>query len=216
MLKTIRVLLVDDHPLITEGLEKILSFDDAIQVVGKANDGNQAIEIAKKVNPDVVVMDINMPGIDGIEACMRIRDMLPGTEVIALTVCEEEDRILQILKAGAKGYFLKDVETERLIDAIKNVQKGQSFIHPQIAAKVLNSYTTLASRQNRDFKGNDLTDRELELVKLMAKGLSNKEIATALYISEKTVKNHITNILRKLDLRDRVHVAIWAIKEKLI
>jgi len=215
-LKTIKVLLVDDHPLITEGLEKILSFDDAIQVVGKANDGDQAIEIAKDVKPDVVVMDINMPGIDGIEACMRIRDMLPGTEVIALTVCEEEDRILQILKAGAKGYFLKDVETERLIDAIKNVQKGQSFIHPQIAAKVLNSYTTLASRQNRDFKGNELTDRELELVKLMAKGLSNKEIASALYISEKTVKNHITNILRKLDLRDRVQVAIWAIKEKLI
>ncbi|WP_028307569.1 response regulator [Desulfitibacter alkalitolerans] len=215
-MKTIKVLLVDDHPLITEGLEKILSFDDAIQVVGKANDGDQAIEIAKDVKPDVVVMDINMPGIDGIEACMRIRDMLPGTEVIALTVCEEEDRILQILKAGAKGYFLKDVETERLIDAIKNVQKGQSFIHPQIAAKVLNSYTTLASRQNRDFKGNELTDRELELVKLMAKGLSNKEIASALYISEKTVKNHITNILRKLDLRDRVQVAIWAIKEKLI
>ncbi|KUO51455.1 MAG: two-component system response regulator [Desulfitibacter sp. BRH_c19] len=215
-MEAIKVLLVDDHPLITEGLEKILSFDDAIRVVGKANDGNQAVEIAMKVKPDVVVMDINMPGIDGIEACLKIRDILPRTEIIALTVCEEEDRILQILKAGAKGYFLKDVEPERLIDAIKNVQKGQSFIHPQIAAKVLSSYTTLASRQNKDFKGNDLTDREMELVKLLAKGLNNKEIASTLFISEKTVKNHITNILRKLDLRDRVQVAIWAIKEKVI
>lgn len=214
-MEEITVLLVDDHPLINEGLEKILSLDDSIKVVGKANDGNEAIELAIKLKPDVVVMDINMPGIDGVEACAVIKDNLPQTEIIALTVCEEEDRILQILKAGAKGYFLKDVDPESLIDAIKNVVNGQSFIHPQIAAKVLNRFATLTSKQSDDV-GNVLTHRELEVVQYVAKGFSNKEIAETLFISEKTVKNHITNILRKLDLRDRVQVAIWAIKEKII
>lgn len=214
-MEEINVLLVDDHPLINEGLEKILSLDDSIKVVGKANDGNEAIELAIKLKPDVVVMDINMPGVDGVEACAVIKDNLPQTEIIALTVCEEEDRILQILKAGAKGYFLKDVDPESLIDAIKNVVNGQSFIHPQIAAKVLNRFATLTSKQSDDV-GNVLTHRELEVVQYVAKGFSNKEIAETLFISEKTVKNHITNILRKLDLRDRVQVAIWAIKEKVI
>lgn len=214
-MEEINVLLVDDHPLINEGLEKILSLDDSIKVVGKANDGNEAIELAIKLKPDVVVMDINMPGIDGVEACAVIKDNLPQTEIIALTVCEEEDRILQILKAGAKGYFLKDVDPESLIDAIKNVVNGQSFIHPQIAAKVLNRFATLTSKQSDDV-GNVLTHRELEVVQYVAKGFSNKKIAETLFISEKTVKNHITNILRKLDLRDRVQVAIWAIKEKII
>lgn len=214
-MEEINVLLVDDHPLINEGLEKILSLDDSIKVVGKANDGNEAIELAIKLKPDVVVMDINMPGVDGVEACAVIKDNLPQTEIIALTVCEEEDRILQILKAGAKGYFLKDVDPESLIDAIKNVVNGQSFIHPQIAAKVLNRFATLTSKQSDDV-GNVLTHRELEVVQYVAKGFSNKEIAETLFISEKTVKNHITNILRKLDLRDRVQVAIWAIKEKII
>ncbi len=214
-MEEITVLLVDDHPLINEGLEKILSLDDSIKVVGKANDGNEAIELAIKLKPDVVVMDINMPGVDGVEACAVIKDNLPQTEIIALTVCEEEDRILQILKAGAKGYFLKDVDPESLIDAIKNVVNGQSFIHPQIAAKVLNRFATLTSKQSDDV-GNVLTHRELEVVQYVAKGFSNKEIAETLFISEKTVKNHITNILRKLDLRDRVQVAIWAIKEKII
>lgn len=215
-MSTIKVLLVDDHRLFAEGLEKILSLEDDIRVVGKASNGTEAIEIAKKLVPDVVVMDINMPSTDGIEACSIIRDLLPETQVIALTVCEEEDKILQILKAGARGYFLKDVEPERLIDAIKKVQSGQSFIHPQIVSKVLDTFTSITNRQRKNYKDNDLTYREMEVVKLVAKGLCNKEIAAELYISEKTVKNHITNILRKLNLRDRVQVAIWAIKEKVI
>ncbi|MEW6623545.1 MAG: response regulator transcription factor [Bacillota bacterium] len=213
----IRVLLVDDHPLILEGLAKILSLDDELEIVGKAADGQEAVDMAARVKPDVVVMDINMPGLNGIEACKLIKSANTHTEIIALTVCEEEDKILQVLKAGAKGYFLKDVDPEKLVDAVKNVQKGQSFIHPQIAAKILDQFTTLSNKQVISHRRvNELTDREIEVVQLMSRGLSNKEISSALFISEKTVKNHITNILRKLDMRDRVQVAIWAIKENLL
>ncbi len=210
------VLLVDDHPLIIEGLAKIISLDEAIKVVGKAFDGKEAVALAAALNPDVIVMDINMPGMDGVEACTLIKEQCSGIEVIALTVCEELDRILQVLKAGAKGYFLKDVEPERLVDAIKNVKKGQSFIHPQVAAKMLNQFADDRKRSLNLAKAKRLTNREEEVVKLIAQGLNNKEISASLFISEKTVKNHITNILRKLDLRDRVQVAIWAIEEKLI
>ena len=209
----IKILLVDDHPLIIEGLAKVLSFAEEIKIVGKAYNGRQAVDLAKRSKPNVVIMDINMPVLNGVESCREIKNILPNTEIIALTVCEDKENILRALKAGVRGYFLKDVQPEILIEAVKKVHKKETYFHPEIAAKILN-------RDRSDSKNmtmrDDLTKREVVVLKLLAKGCSNKEIASKLTISEKTVKNHITNILRKLELRDRVQAAIWAIKEEMI
>lgn len=211
----IKVILADDHPLILEGLRKIIDLEADIEVVGVAYNGLEAVEMVEKHSPHVILLDINMPEFDGVKACNEIMKKNPQTKVIALTVCDEEDKIMQVLQAGAKGYFLKDVEPEKLIDAVRNVVKGQSFIHPRVADKILNQFNDLMEAKKKE-KDHPLTIREMEVIEHIAEGLTNKEIADKLYISEKTVKNHITNILRKLGLRDRTQVALWAIKKKVI
>lgn len=212
----INVVLADDHPLLLEGLRKILEMESDINVVGIAKDGLEAVQMVKEHKPQVLLLDINMPKLDGIEACLEIKEKAPETKIIALTVCDEEDKVLQILRVGAKGYFLKDVEPERLVDAVRNVMKGHSFIHPKVADKVLNQFTGMAEKKEKGLPEHSLTMRELEIIKKITEGLTNKEIAETLFISEKTVKNHITNILKKLDLRDRTQAALWAIKHKII
>ncbi len=214
-MEKIKVLLADDHPLILEGLKKILDLEPDIEVVGLACNGLEAIQMVEKYKPNVVLLDINMPEYDGIRACTEITEKIPDTKIIALTVCEEEEKVVKILKAGAKGYFLKDVNPDKLLDAVRNVVKGQSFIHPKIADKVLSQLTDIVNNKDKK-KEHPLTIREIEVVKLIAEGLTNKEIAQKLFISEKTVKNHITNILRKLELRDRTQAALWAIKKKVV
>jgi DNA-binding NarL/FixJ family response regulator len=211
----IKVLLADDHPLILEGLKKILDLEADIEVMGLACNGLEAVQMVERYRPHVVLLDINMPGYDGVKACTEIKEKVPETKVIALTVCEEEEKVVQILKAGAKGYFLKDVNPDKLLDAVRNVVKGQSFIHPKIADKVINQLTDIMKSGDVE-KKHPLTIREIEVIKLIAEGLTNKEIAQKLFISEKTVKNHITNILRKLGLRDRTQAALWAIKKKVV
>ncbi|MHB1125756.1 MAG: response regulator [Bacillota bacterium] len=212
---TWKLLVVDDHPLIREGLCKILQLEPAFQIVGEAANGEEAVSLAHQSRPDVVLMDINLPVKNGIDACREITASLPQTRVIVLTVYDDERYVVDVFKAGASGYLLKDVEPDRLIEAIKTVAAGASFIHPSIAGKMLKEFNRL-SRAVEESQENPLSPREMEILNLIARGETNRSIAQKLYISEKTVKNHITNIFRKLEVDDRTEAVVWAIRAKIL
>ncbi|MBP7330949.1 MAG: response regulator transcription factor [Firmicutes bacterium] len=216
MLKKISVLIADDHALMREGLRKILSMEDKIDVAGEAQDGAAAAEMALALNPDIILMDINMPVTNGIEATKIIKSKNPDIKVIALTIHDQEEYLFELIKAGASGYVLKDVSPGLLIQAIFEVARGESFIHPSMTTKMLNEFSRLStlSRQKNNPMG--LTRREYDVLRLVAHGDSNRSIADKLYISEKTVKNHLTNIFQKLGVEDRTQAAIQAMKNKLI
>lgn len=211
----ITVLVVDDHPLLREGLIKILSLDDDLEVVGEAGDGETGIKLVHECRPQVVLMDINLPKINGIQACKVIKEQYPETQVIVLTVYEEEKLVLDIVRAGANGYLLKDVEPNTLVQAIKDAVCGKAPLHPKIAGKVLHQFGQMAKALDMN-NGPLLTNREQEIVRLMAKGATNRSIAKELFISEKTVKNHITNIFKKLEAGDRTEAVIKAMEKKII
>jgi len=215
-LKKISVLIADDHALMREGLRKILSMEDKIDVAGEAQDGAAAAEMALALNPDIILMDINMPVTNGIEATKIIKSKNPDIKVIALTIHDQEEYLFELIKAGASGYVLKDVSPGLLIQAIFEVARGESFIHPSMTTKMLNEFSRLStlSRQKNNPMG--LTRREYDVLRLVAHGDSNRSIADKLYISEKTVKNHLTNIFQKLGVEDRTQAAIQAMKNKLI
>ncbi|MHB1419238.1 MAG: response regulator [Bacillota bacterium] len=210
-----KLLVVDDHPLIREGLCKILNLEPEFQIVGEATNGEEAVRLAFEALPDVILMDINLPVKNGIDACREITDALPQIRVIVLTVYDDERYVSEVFKAGASGYLLKDVEPDRLIEAIKTVAGGGSFIHPTIARKMLKEFNRL-SRAVEESKENPLSPRETEVLNLIARGETNRTIAQNLYISEKTVKNHITNIFRKLQVDDRTAAVVLAIKSKIL
>jgi len=212
----IRILIVDDHVLLREGLVKILTLDERLEIIGEAGRGEEAINLARKLRPDVILMDINMPGINGIEATKIIKQEMPQIGVIALTIHDDEEYIFELVRAGVSGYVLKDIQPERLISTIKDVASGKSVIHPDITAKILGEFNRLSERKLRSAGIDELTGRELDVLQLIAKGLANKDIAHALFISEKTVKNHITNIFRKLNVEDRTQAALYAIKNKMV
>ena len=209
----IRVMLVDDHALIRQGLGKILGLDPELEVVAEASDGAAAVASVRQHQPDVVLMDINMPVMNGLEATRIIKQEYPEIGVIALTIHDDEEYVFELVNIGVSGYVLKDVEAETLIDAVKQVAAGKSIIHPDITAKLLGEFKRLHKNETEIPK---LTRREKEVLQCIVKGLSNKAIGEQLYISEKTVKNHITNILRKLDLHDRTQAAIFAVKNNLV
>ena len=215
-MKKISVLIADDHALMREGLRKILSMEDKIDVAGEAQDGAAAAEMALALNPDIILMDINMPVTNGIEATKIIKSKNPDIKVIALTIHDQEEYLFELIKAGASGYVLKDVSPGLLIQAIFEVARGESFIHPSMTTKMLNEFSRLStlSRQKNNPMG--LTRREYDVLRLVAHGDSNRSIADKLYISEKTVKNHLTNIFQKLGVEDRTQAAIQAMKNKLI
>lgn len=215
-MKKISVLIADDHALMREGLRKILSMEDKIDVAGEAQDGAAAAEMALVLNPDIVLMDINMPVTNGIEATKIIKSKNPDIKVIALTIHDQEEYLFELIKAGASGYVLKDISPDLLIQAILGVNRGESFIHPSMTTKMLNEFSRLStlSRQKNNPMG--LTRREYDVLRLVAHGDSNRSIADKLYISEKTVKNHLTNIFQKLGVEDRTQAAIQAMKNKLI
>jgi DNA-binding NarL/FixJ family response regulator len=212
----IRVLLVDDDPLVRAGLRMILSSADDIEVVGEAGDGNSAIEMVLEMVPDVVLLDVRMPKRSGLEACVKIKEQVPSTRIIMLTVSDEEGDLYEAVKNGASGYLLKDSSIDEVAQAVRVVAEGQSLISPSMAAKLIDEFKEI-SRSDRD-TGNvpRLTDRELEVLRLVAKGLNNREVAKQLFISENTVKNHVRNILDKLQLHSRMEAVMYAVREKLL
>lgn len=207
----ITVLIVDDHLVVRQGLRTFLELHDDIEVIGEASNGVEAVEQARQLLPDVVLMDLVMPEMDGIEATRQIGDLGPGTKVIALTTFAEDEKIFPAIEAGAAGYLLKDVSPPDLIKAIQAAHRGEAHLHPEIAKKVMGELAHRAKEPGPD----ELTDRELEVLRLIGRGLNNRQIAKELVISEKTVKTHVSNILSKLHLADRTQAAIYAIKKGL-
>lgn len=215
-MEEIKILIADDHPLIREGLRRVLELDPRLKVVGEAGDGQGAINLARALQPDVILMDLKMPGTDGVVASRVIANEFPKIRIIILTVAEDES-MLDVIRCGACGYLLKDVEPAELIKAIYNVMEGKPALHPVVTGKLLGEYARLSSPPPSRGEGIEaLTAREKEVLMLIAKGESNRNIARKLFISEKTVKNHITSIFRKLKVEDRTQAAIYAIKNRIV
>ncbi|HWC13442.1 MAG TPA: response regulator transcription factor [Actinomycetota bacterium] len=216
--EAIKVLVVDDHALFRRGLEMVLDGEPDIEVVGEASDGHEAVERAEATTPDVVLMDVRMPKRSGIEATRAIKDTLPSTRILMLTISDEEADLYEAIKAGASGYLLKEISIEEVADAVRQVHAGQSLISPSMAAKLLNEFATMVKRRDErtQVPGPRLTDRELEVLKLVAKGMNNRDIGAELFISENTVKNHVRNILEKLHLHSRMEAVVYAVREKLL
>ncbi|NPV73708.1 MAG: response regulator transcription factor [Pelotomaculum sp.] len=215
-MKKIRVLIADDHALVREGLCKILSMEKSIEVVGEAENGEQAIKLALKIIPDIILMDINMPKTNGIEATRIIKSRLPEVGIIALTIHDQEEYLFELIKAGISGYVLKDISPDLLIQTILGVTRGESFIPPSMTAKVFAEFTRLSIISSRYSHPLGLTRREVDVLRLVAQGDSNRSIAQKLFISEKTVKNHLTSIFQKLGVDDRTQAALHAVKNKII
>lgn len=210
-MKPIRVLLADDQALFREGLRTLLSVHPDIEVVGEAADGEAAVRQVKSLKPAVVLMDLRMPILNGVEATRRIRAQDPHCQVIALTTFDDDDDVFDALRAGAVGYLLKDAPQEKLLEAIRLASRGESFLQPSIATRVVAEFSRLSSSQPADRRLiNTLSDRELEVLQQLARGKSNKQIAASLFITEGTVKNHMTNILGKLGVPDRTQAALKA------
>ena len=210
---TIRILLVDDQALFREGLHTLLSVHDDLQVVGEASNGQEAIEAVKKLSPDVVLMDLRMPVLNGVAATRQITESAPKSRVIVLTTFDDDEYVFDGLRAGAVGYLLKDVPSAKLVEAIRATAQGESFLEPSVAAKVLAEFSRMSGPQVADPQQTlvePLSERELEILGVLATGASNREIANQLYITEGTVKNHVTNILGKLEVRDRTQAALKA------
>jgi two-component system, NarL family, response regulator LiaR len=205
----IRVLLVDDHPVVRQGLRALLSTHEGIEVVGEADDGEAAVAAADRLSPDVVLMDVVMPGLDGVEALRRIGERRPQTRVVMLTSYADERRAMEAVDAGASGFLLKDASPRDVAAAIRAAHRGEAVLHPAVAAKLL------AERRRPPAAHADLTARELDVLRLIARGLQNKQIAAELHVSEKTVKTHVSAILRKLGVTDRTQAAMYAVRERL-
>ncbi len=207
----VSIMLVDDHALIREGLRKILELEPDFQVVAEAANGVQAVELARLYRPRIILMDINMPVLNGIEATKAIRREIPAASIIALTIHDDEAYVLELIQAGVSGYVLKDIEAPGLIRAVRDVAAGNSVIHPAVTSKMFGQL------RRRDEGGEEkLTERELEVLIHIARGEPNKHIADNLCISEKTVKNHISNIFRKLNVNDRTQAALYAVRHRLV
>jgi len=215
--KRIRVLIADDHQVVRDGLSAILQTKDDIVVVGEARDGMEAVEKTRQLQPDVVLMDISMPRMNGVEATRLIKEHAPQVRVVVLTMYEEEEYIFDLVKTGVAGYLLKNSDSTLIVKAIRAAAKGESFLHPAVAGKILTEFTQLAQHRGKASKGkSDLTEREQGVLQQIAEGKTNKEIANHLSISEKTVKNHVRNIFHKLDVYDRTQAAIQAIRRGII
>lgn len=210
----ISVVLADDHVLVRKGMRKILEMEEDIQVVGEASDGIAAIQEIKAKKPDVVLLDINMPKMNGIEVTKALKKERVGTKIIVLTIYDDREYLLELIKMGVFGYMLKDTEPQRLIEAIRSVNRGESYIQPNLTRSLIAEYNRITQPVYGTKK--TLTAREKEVMAYIAEGLNNSDIATKLGISEKTVKNHVSSILRKLGLQDRTQVAVFALKNNLV
>ncbi len=212
----VRVLVVDDQELFRRGLIMLLSGDTDIEVVGEASDGITATELAVKTAPDVILLDVRMPRRTGVEACRGIKEAVPSAKIIMLTVSDEEADLYESVKNGASGYLLKDSSIEEVAQAIRVVNEGQSLISPSMAVKLIDEFKQMSKPEREQGPALRLTERELEVLRMVAKGLNNREVAKELFISENTVKNHVRNILEKLQLHSRMEAVMYAMREKLL
>ncbi|MCL6610165.1 MAG: response regulator transcription factor [Peptococcaceae bacterium] len=212
----IRVLIADDHTLVREGIRKILSLEKDIEIVGEAEDGREAIKIVLEKDVDVALLDVNMPHVDGIEACRTIKREKPSVGIIALTIHDQEEYLFELIRAGALAYLLKDVSPGKLVETIRGVARGESYIPPRLMSIVFQEITRLSKKQQASGFQNDLTPREIEVLQYVARGDSNRLIANKLFISEKTVKNHLYRIFQKLNVEDRTQAALYALKNKIV
>jgi DNA-binding NarL/FixJ family response regulator len=212
----VRVLVVDDHELFRRGIIMLLGEDPDIEVVGEAADGIGATDLAVSTAPDVVLLDVRMPRRTGVEACRAIKEAVPTTKIIMLTVSDEEADLYESVKNGAAGYLLKDSSIEEVAQAIRVVNEGQSLISPSMAVKLIDEFKQMSKPDRETGPALRLTDRELEVLRMVAKGLNNREVAKELFISENTVKNHVRNILEKLQLHSRMEAVMYAMREKLL
>ena len=200
----IRVLIADDHAVVRQGLRTFLDLQEDIEVVGEAADGEQAVAEAERLEPDVVLVDLVMPRMDGVETIRRLHERVPAARAVVLSSFIDEDRLLPVVRAGAAGYLLKDIEPGELVDAIRTVHGGGALLHPRVAARLL-----------ADVAGDPLTPREREVLALIGRGMANKVIARELGLAEKTVKAHVSSILGKLGVADRTQAALYAVREGL-
>jgi two-component system, NarL family, nitrate/nitrite response regulator NarL len=212
----IRLLLADDHTLFRKGLASLLEKEPGFEVIGEAQDGAEAIRKAQADKPDLVLMDIHMPGVNGLEATRQITNALPATRVVMLTISEEDKDLFEAIKCGAHGYLSKKVEPEKLRELIEGVFRGEAPLSGATAAKILKEFASQASKDSETTAVSDLTPREKEVLQLLAAGLTNKEIGIRLDIAENTVKNHLKNILAKLHLQNRVQAATLAIQKGML
>ncbi len=216
--ESITVVIADDHALFRRGLTMVLESEPDIEVVGEANDGHEVVTLAEKYMPDLVLMDVRMPGRGGIDAAQAIKDAVPHTKILMLTISDEEEDLYDAIKVGASGYLLKEISIEEVADSIRQVHAGQSLISPSMASKLLTEFAAMARKdeEKQQMPTPRLTDREMEVLTLVAQGLNNRDIAKELFISENTVKNHVRNILEKLHLHSRMEAVVYAVREKLL
>jgi DNA-binding NarL/FixJ family response regulator len=216
----IRTMIVDDHALFRRGLEMVLDEEEGIEVVGQASDGSEAVEKAGESLPDVVLMDIRMPRSSGIEACRAMKEVVPSAKIVMLTISDEEEDLFEAIRAGASGYLLKDLPLDEVADTVRAVHGGRSLINPSMAGKLLTEFATLAKRDAEEraqqVPAPRLTEREMQVLKLVARGMNNRDIAKELFISENTGKNHVRNILEKLQIHSRMEAVMIAVRQKLI
>ncbi len=211
----IRVMIADDHAMVRQGLKTILELEEDICVVSQASNGEEAVALAKKVRPDIILMDINMPVINGLQAIKMLKQEPVNYKIIVLTLHQDREYLFKTLQLGCEGYVLKDAESSVLIEAIRNVYRDQTYIQPNMTGELVKEFNRVTLYEQDKSIVNNLTNREVEVLKLIAEGMINKEIAKTLYISEKTVKNHISNIFKKLDVNDRTQAAIYAFKHNI-
>jgi len=208
MVEPIRILLVDDHKIVRQGVRAFFDAHEGIDVIGEAGSGEEAVKLVEERVPDVVLMDLIMPGMDGVEATRLAKDISPRTQIVVLTSYHDDEHIFPALQAGALSYILKDVEMDELADAVFKASRGEATLHPQVASRVIQELH--GRKKDENAPGVELTKRELEILKMIAQGMSNNEIAEKLVISQYTVKGHVSNILTKLHLADRTQAAVYA------
>jgi NarL family two-component system response regulator LiaR len=218
--KKIGVLLVDDHAVVRQGLRMFIDMQNDMQVLGEGSNGLEAVDLSARLNPDVILLDLLMPEMDGVEATRKILEKSPQSRVLILTSFGEDDKIFPAIRAGAQGYLLKDIQPQDLVQAIRETYQGKAQLHPDVARRLMQAVSGETPAKSTKpttlpIELQELTEREREVLDLIARGLTNREIAEKMVISEKTVKTHVSNLLDKLDLADRTRAAIWALKHGL-